>query len=65
MDFNAATIAARVVTQKLLDSITSNVIGTDAAESDDSDDSDDVLRPEKVERQTAKRRTSPSRRRKS
>jgi len=47
MDFNAATIAARVVTQKLLDSITSNVIGTDAAESDDSDDSDDVLRPKK------------------
>lgn len=44
MDFNAATIAARVVTQKLLDSITSNVIGMDAAESDDDSD-DDVLRP--------------------
>lgn len=44
MDFTAATIAARVVTQKLLDSITSNVIGMDAAESDDDSD-DDVLRP--------------------
>jgi hypothetical protein len=57
MDFNAATIAARVVTQKLLDSITSNVIGMDAAESDDDSD-DDVLRPKSKANDNEKKNAS-------